>query len=274
MTRTTQHSIPSRFVLSFCALLLSTSATLADACIGTGVRNSTGAHRLNEPQLQQVQASLRHKSGFVELRFDEQGALTLGNRQHVQDGSATARALLIAAVESANLYELESHERAPDIAFAQIHESVHRLSRATGKRTSIYQVQLDFADFKWLTGAPQAKAAFEIGLVLLHELAHGVLQLRDPPGERDQIGDCDAHINQIRRELHLPERAYYYPDMTAAQTSAGSRTVYARLVFVERTVANTKPSAAYSLTWLSSQVSPNARNVAELERGLVSVSHR
>jgi hypothetical protein len=68
-----------------------------------GVRNSTGAQRLNPAQLQQVRDSLRRKSGFVELDFDAEGALTLGDRQHIEGGSATARALLIAAVESVNL---------------------------------------------------------------------------------------------------------------------------------------------------------------------------
>ncbi len=58
----------------------------------TGVRNSAGAQRLTEKQLQLVQVSLRHKSGLLELGFDEQGVLTLGNRQHFEGGSATARA--------------------------------------------------------------------------------------------------------------------------------------------------------------------------------------
>jgi hypothetical protein len=79
----------------------------------TGVRNSSGSHRLSERQLQMLRESLRHKPGFVELGFDREGTLTLGNRQNIAGGSATARALLVAAVDGANLYQLESHDSSP-----------------------------------------------------------------------------------------------------------------------------------------------------------------
>lgn len=105
-------------VLAFALLVLPVVAFAAPVI--SGVRNSTGALRLNAAQLQQVQASLRQKSGFAELGFDEQGTLTLGNRQHLAGGSATVRALLIAAVDGANRYELESHEHSPEVAFARL----------------------------------------------------------------------------------------------------------------------------------------------------------
>jgi hypothetical protein len=54
------------------ALSLTALATPRAAVEPTGVRNSSGPQRLNEKQLQQVQESLRHKYGFVELGFDEQ----------------------------------------------------------------------------------------------------------------------------------------------------------------------------------------------------------
>jgi len=88
----------------------STSAQQQNNFDATGVRNSSGPRRLNERQLQILRESLRHKSGFMELGFDWGGALTLGNRQNIVGGSATARALLAGAVDSANLFELESHE--------------------------------------------------------------------------------------------------------------------------------------------------------------------
>jgi hypothetical protein len=212
MTRTAGNSLNGHRNLQPFALALLLGAlsfaALADP-VGSypaGVRNSSGPRRLNEKQLQMVQESLRQKTGFVELEFDRQSALALGNRQNIAGGSATARALLQAAVDSANLYELESHERSPEVAFAQIHESVVQLIPKTGQRTSIYQVQLDFADFDWLDGSPKAKAAFDIGIALLHELAHGVLKLRDPLGEMDQIRlvrievvtcDTDAQLRML-----------------------------------------------------------------------------
>ncbi len=256
------------------ALSLTALAVPRAAVQPTGVRNSSGPQRLNEKQLRQAQDSLRHKSGFMELGFDEQGALTLGNRQRIQGGSATARALLIAAVDSANLYELESHERSPDVAFARLYESEDREFGETGKRMTIYQVQLDFADFSYVSGAREAKASFDVGINLLHELTHGVLKLQDPRGEMDQIGECDAHVNQMRRELQLPERLYYHPGISVTQTLSGTRIVCARLEFVERQAGQSQPSAKYELTWLPSHVSPNAQNIAGLQQGTLVARSR
>jgi len=252
-----------------------TSAQQRNNFDATGVRNSSGSNRLNERQLQILRESLRHKSGFAELGFDQQGALTLGNRQNIVGGSATARALLAAAVDSANLYELESHERSPEIAFARLVESVYRGFGETGRRMTIYQVQLDFADFNRLSGAREAKASFDIGIALLHELVHGVMKLQDPRDEEvDQIGECDAHVNQMRRELQLPERLYYQPGIAVMQIGDGRRIIRARLVFVERAAANAQPSRQYSITWWPIQVAPNAQNVADFEQGLLTARRR
>jgi len=239
----------------------------------SGVRNSSGPNRLNGRQLQVLQESLRQKSGFVELEFDRQGSLTLGNRQHIAGGSATARALLAAAIDSASLYELENHERSPDIAFARLRDMEYHISE-TGKRVNIFQAQIDFADFDCLQGPREAKASMDVGIALLHELAHGVLKLQDPPVDTDEIGECDAHINKMRRELQLPERLYYHPGVTVAQLPDGRRIVSARIVFVKRVAANAQPSAEYSLTWLPSQVAPNAQNIAGFQEGLLKARRR
>jgi len=135
-------------------------------------------------------------------------------------------------------------------------------------------LQLDFADFNCLSGAREAKASFDIGIAILHELAHGVLKLQDPPGDTDEIGECDAHINQIRRELQLPERLYYHPGISVVQTRYKKRIVSARLVFVERKVVNSKPSKQYSLSWLANEVAPNAQNIAGLQKGFLTARRR
>jgi hypothetical protein len=279
MTRTADnsHNGHRKLQLFALALLLSALSFVALAkpvsSYPAGVRNSSGPRRLNERQLQTLQESLRQKSGFVELEFDRQGALALGNRQNIVGGSATARALLQAAVDSANLYELESHERSPEIAFARIVEIADRQTDATSVRTTIHQAQLDFADFNHLDGDYQAKSSFDIGIALLHELTHGVLKLQDPQ-DPDQIGECDAHVNQMRRELRLPERLYYHPGISVTRPAVGMGIVHARLVFVERETATAKPSAQYSLSWFASQVAPNARNIAGLQQGLLAARRR
>lgn len=232
----------------------------------TGVRNSHGPKRLSETQLQTLQQSLRHKSGLVELGFDAQGALTLGDRTNIVGGSATARALLAAAVDSPNLYELESHEESPDVAFARILETADKLVGESGRRMTLFQVQLDFYDFSLLGGAREAKASFEVGFALLHELVHGVLKLQDPQGEPGQLGECDAHVNQMRRELQLPERLYYQPDIVVLKTADGRHHVFASIKFVR---PNALANGKYQLTWQATQVSPHARNIAQLQQGLV-----
>ncbi|MEK7831510.1 MAG: hypothetical protein AAB401_10525 [Acidobacteriota bacterium] len=256
-------------VLALLAVALTYSVSAQSEPL-TGVRNSSGFRQLNEKQLQQVRESLGRKSGFTELNFDRQGALTLGNRPQVSGGSATARALLIAAVDSQNLYELENHDHSADVAFARIYESGDHLIGATGKRMTIFQVQIDFADFNQLGGDREAKASFDIGIALLHELVHGVLKLQDPQ-DANQIGDCDAHINQMRRELQLPERLYYHPGITVAQIGDGRRIVSARLEFVGRKAEQT---VKYQLSWLPANVSPNARNIAQLQQGLAMARRR
>jgi hypothetical protein len=268
------HFKPLALALLLSALSGATWASPQTTLPLSGVRNSTGPRRLNESQLQSVQASLRQKTGWPELSFDQQGVLTLGTQRHSAGGSATARALLAAALSSAHLYELESHESSPAIAFAQIVESVDRLIDETPRRTHVYQVQLDFADFHHLHGARAAKASFDLGIALLHELVHGVLQLQDPQGGLDQIGECDAHVNQMRRELQLPERLYYHPGIAVTQVASGKHVVHARLVFVERAAAHAKPSAEYSLYWLPGQVSPKAQNIAAWQQGWLAARRR
>jgi hypothetical protein len=232
----------------------------------SGVRNSLGSRRLDERQLQQLQDSLRHKTGLMELGFDREGRLTTGDRRQIQNGSITARRLVIAAVDGRDLYELESHPHSPEIAFAQLRESSILENGETGERISISQVEVDFADFDRLEGAREARASLDIGLTLLHELVHGVLKLKDPKGDVDQIGECDKHVNQMRRELKLPERLYYNPGITVRRFG-GRNIVTASLQFGERSSPNTEPRLKYRLYYLPSAVSPNAKYITQLEQG-------
>jgi hypothetical protein len=55
-----------------------------------GLRNSSGSRRLGATQLRKVLDSLRHKTGFLEMRFDEFGFLALGDRSSFVGGSASA----------------------------------------------------------------------------------------------------------------------------------------------------------------------------------------
>jgi hypothetical protein len=196
-----------------------------------GLRNSGGSRQLNARQLRMALDSLRHKTGFLEMRFDEAGFLTLGDRTRIAGGSATARALLIAAVEGNKVFELEDHSHSPRVAFASIEMGRDHLDFASGARITVQPLQLDFADFAQLRGGRDVIAAFDLGFIALHELGHGVLRLRDAANPA-QLGECEEYINRIRRELGLPERQRYFTRDQLVTVSSGGRTaVQAELVF-------------------------------------------
>jgi hypothetical protein len=85
--------------------------------------------------------------------------------------------------------------------------------------------------------------------------------LEDPRGAAGGTGDCDAQINQTRRELQLPERLYYHPRINVVSLQS-RRIVVATLEF-----AGIKEW--YLLLWQADQVSPAARQVARLQTSLL-----
>jgi hypothetical protein len=197
----TRQSIESAgFVLS--AVLILIALLLPAAFAGTaaaaglidplryqgGVRNSPGGRPLNAKQQAIVLKSLREKTGLVELAFDEDGFLRPGDPQHLAGGSATARELLLAALESEHAFDLESHHRSSQIAFARLGSPISYQSRMTGAQIDVVPVELDFNDFERLRGDREAVASFDLALVILHELAHGVLRLADARSEADPLG--------------------------------------------------------------------------------------
>jgi hypothetical protein len=163
---------------------------------------------LKGSELESLLNGLRFCTGFMELRFQENGQLHLGDRTHLDGGSNTARELLVAAVDSRDSFIVESRKHSPTIGFAEI-EPTEIYIDAVNERHEIWRVRLDFGDFTSLRGPEKAVASFGPALVLLHELGHGVLKKRDLLTKTDQLGECERHMNLIRRELGLPERESY-----------------------------------------------------------------
>jgi hypothetical protein len=193
-----------------CALAtLSLAAPTDPSRYRAGLRNSTERYKLSAKQLNAVLESLRDKTGFLGMRFDEAGFLTLGDRTRMAGGSAAARALLVAAVDGTKSFDLENHDRSRNVAFARLAPAIIYESRVTGARIEALPLELDFFDFAQLRGEKEVIAAFDLGLAVLHELAHGVLHLRDTEAETGGLGECEDYINRIRRELGLPERQHY-----------------------------------------------------------------
>jgi len=161
-------------------------------------------------ELESLLNGLRFCTGFMELHFDESGQLQLGDRTRVSRGSNTARQLLVAAVESRDSFILEASKHSPVIAFAEI-EATDIYIDAMNAKHNVWRVRLDFSDFAHLRGPDKAVTSFGPALALLHELGHGVLKKDDLLTQADQLGECERHMNLIRRELGLPERESYQP---------------------------------------------------------------
>lgn len=221
-----------------------------------GVRNSPGPRRLNSKQQSLVLKSLREKTGLADLLFDKDGFLHAADPLRYIGGSAAARDLLLAALASDQAFDLEAHPRAPHVAFARLGPATSYQSRLTGAQIDVAPVELDFDDFSHLRGDKHAIAAFDIALVILHELAHGVLGLRDVRGESDPLGECEAYINIIRRELNLPERQHYFARVIE-RTSVMSRSLVqqAELKFAGTPAQNKgRKREEFLLVWEAIQV--------------------
>jgi hypothetical protein len=139
--------------------------------------------------------------------------------QSLSGGSQTARELLAAVINGDDAYDLEHHERSRTVAFARLGSPISYQSLKTLSQIEVLPVEIDFADFDRLRGSQAVIASFDVGMVLLHEFAHGILGLRDVSGSSEALGDCETHINRIRRELNLPERQHYIARLTDRQSS-------------------------------------------------------
>lgn len=223
-----------------------------------GLRNSAGPRQFNGQQLEQLLQNLRAKTGFLELSFDQQGFLALGDATKFIGGSATARALIAAAVKINHVVELECHNRSPLVAFARLGQPVIFISMATKRQIEAYPVEIDMADFSHLRGDKRVLAAFDLGFVVLHELAHAVLGLHDTIEEADSPGECEAHINLMRRELNLPERRHYVARtfLTSASTSYKT-TRHAELSFAQTVEEQGRVKLEkLNLNWEAERVGP------------------
>ena len=239
-----------------------------------GVRNAPGMRQLNANQLKQVLLSLREKTGWQSLAFDEAGFLVCPEPQLISGGSAAARRLLGAALNGSEAYELENHNASPDVSFARLAPGMDYVSLCASARFSVYPVQLDFADFSRLRGDGLACQAFDPGIAVLHELAHGVWQLCDAEQAAAEPGECEAYINQIRRELRLPERQTYKAQthLGTLPPSASARLIAElRFASADATPGRAKPKR-YRLQWEAEAVGPltplNRAAKADLTEGL------
>ena len=224
-----------------------------------GLRNSPGERKLNAKQLNAVLTSLRDKTGLLEMRFDENGFLTLGDQTKFSGGSATARSLLHKVTSMARAVDLESHMYSPEVAFARLAMPTVYFHYDSKVTIDVFPLEIDFTDLSKLRGSRQAISAFDLGFMILHELGHAAYGLRDVADDLQGLGECETLINRVRRELDLPERQSYVAQTYSIPTHGAYRgsTKFAELIFA-RTVEKQGRTQIekFNLSWEAAAVGP------------------
>lgn len=169
---------------------------------------------------------LRAITGFSSLSFDSNGSLRLGDQ--TTGGSESARTLLAEAVAGPSLIVLEDASSRADVAFCRVVRG--RWIRGDANKPPAFVVLIDFTDFHQLSGDAEARAAFDVGWGLLHEIDHVV---KDSEDARDgnAAGECEDHINRMRRELGLPIRVDYFFSRAYLKADSNFNARYVRLSF-------------------------------------------
>ena len=169
---------------------------------------------------------LRIITGLSTLNFDNNGSLRLG--EQMNGGSESARKLLAEAVAGPNVVILEDASSRADVAFCRVVRG--RWVRSESNKPPAFVVLIDFTDFHQLSGDAEARAAFDVGWGLLHEIDHVV---RDSEDARDAkvVGDCEDHINRMRLEVGLPVRVDYFFSRAYVKADSNFNARYVRLSF-------------------------------------------
>jgi hypothetical protein len=110
-----------------------------------------------------------------------------------------------------------------------------------------FVVQIDFSDFEHVIGDPRALQAFDVGWALLHEFDHIINDSRDAT-TLDEAGECEDHINQMRRECDLPQRVQYFFTFLPLATDTAFETRLVRLAFEHEQLVPGKKKR-YWLVW-------------------------
>jgi hypothetical protein len=218
-------------VLIACGLTVFASTT--DKII---VRNN-----VSKSSREELSQRLRAITGWSNLSFNNDGALTIGEAQ-ARGGSKGARDLLNKTFSGQRVILFEDASSRKDVVFCRV--VLGKLERLPA--AEVYLVLIDFADFRQVTGDKQARAAFDVGWAVLHEIDHVVEDSADP-GD-DVPGDCESHINGMRRELGLPVRNSYFFSFLSVRNDGNLISRFVRLGF-EHDNGPTSKKKRYWLLW-------------------------
>lgn len=196
---------------------------------------------------------LAHKlqkiTGWRELTFDQQGRLSIG-RNTVESGSVSARSLIDAALVGNKVLIIEDASNRADVVFARVVPGRWKNNAQTNPEAFV--LLIDFADFDRLMGDRPALEAFNVGWAVLHELDHVVNDSVDSE-VLGHVGECEAHINKMRRECDLPERLEYLFSLFPDSERSEFHTRLVRLAFDQEDAA-AKKHRRFWVIWDAAQV--------------------
>lgn len=206
---------------------------LAAACVcGSALSTFASSAVLIKPEVsrshrEELIKRLRIITGWSSLTFDNNGSLRPGETQ-TSGGSESARRLLKEAITGPNVVVLEDASSRTDVAFCRVVRG--RWMRDEWKKPPAFVVLIDFTDFQQLSGDTEARAAFDAGWGLLHELDHVVKDSEDARDAKD-VGECEDHINRMRLEVGLPVRVDYFFSRAYLKADSNFNARYVRLSF-------------------------------------------
>jgi len=192
---------------------------------------------------------LQKITGWSDLTFDQNGALRVGSKEFV-GGSKAARELVAKAMDGPNAIVLEEANKRSDVVFCRVVPG--RWKHQSSKSPPVYVVLIDFADFEYVMGDDRALSAFDVAWAVLHELDHVVNDSGDATSA-GETGECEAHINQMRRECNLPERTDYFYSYFPLTSDSTFMAKFVRLAFVEEDAVLNK-KRRYWLLWDANRV--------------------
>jgi hypothetical protein len=172
---------------------------------------------------------LQKITGWPDLTFDRNGALRAGSK--FISGSQGARELVSKAIDGPNVVILEDASKRSDVVFSKVIPG--RWKHQTSENPPVYVVLIDFADFEHVMGDDRALSAFDVGWAVLHELDHVVNDSGDATSMSD-AGECEAHINKMRRECSLPQRTDYFYTYFPLANDSSFVAKFVRLAFTEQ----------------------------------------
>ncbi len=233
-------STPVRFGFICVALLVCCLPTFAGA---NPITTIICREELPTARRELLAAKLRAITGLA-VEFDSSGALRMASSP-ARGGSQTARDLLRKALDGTRVVILEDASDRQDVVFSRVVPG--RLKHHISESPKTFVMLIDFTDFDRLIGDEVALRAFDVGWAFLHELDHVINDLSDSVSPME-TGECETHINLMRRELNLPIRADYFYALFPDSERSEFRTRFVRLAFDQRD-DTTKKHHRYWVMW-------------------------